>query len=192
MLCDISSSPAWLAHLTQRFAEATDLGLLDPKAVPSWQTAKVFVPTHLDCTSLSEIEPQRSLRSLGLDSVVEGAGWVLREDLFAEAGRWLCTAYAAGSEVWLVCEAGYSNAGDKVLQQRPHVMQAGRPLLRIEVGSANIDEVATVLRWGRSSRSLGAVMSGDGACLAFRPAMRGLFICDAFDGDSLIVASLDG
>ena len=192
MLCDTPLSPAWLTHLTQRFTEATDLGLLDPKAVPSWQTARVFVPTHLDCTSLSEIEPQRSLRSLGPDSVVEGIGWVLREDLFSEAGRWLCTAYANGSEAWLVCEAGYSNSSDMVLQQRPHVVHGGRPLLRINVGSANIDDVATVLRWGRSSRSLGTVMSGDGACLPFRPALRGLFICDAFDGDSLIVASLDG
>ena len=104
----------------------------------------------------------------------------------------LRTAYANGSEAWLICEAGYSKSGDKVLQQRPHIMHGGRPLLRINVGSANIDEVATALRWGRSSRSLGTVMSGDGACLPFQPAMRGLFICDAFDGDSLIVASLGG
>ena len=142
--------------------------------------------------SLGAIEPQHPLRSLEPDSAVKGVGWLSREDLFAEAGRWLCTTYVAGSEAWLVCEAGYSNSGDKVLQQRPHVMHGGHPLLRIEVGGANIDEVATVLRWGRSWRSLGLVLSGDGACLPFRPVMRGLFICDAFDGDSLIVTSLDG
>ena len=192
MLCDIPSSQAWLTHLTQRFAEATALGLLSLNAPPSWQAAKVFVPANLDCAGVGAIDPQTPLRTLQAGSSVEGAGWVAREDLFADAARWLSTTLAADRDAWLVCEAGYSDVGDKVLQQRPHIVHGGRPLLHIKVAGASVEDIATVLRWGRSWRSLGVVQSGNAAADPFRPSTQGLFICDAFDGDSLVVTDLAG
>lgn len=190
MLCDIPSSQAWLTHLKERFAEATDLGLLNLKAAPSWQAAKLFVPANLDCSGIGAIDPQTPLRALRAGRSVEGAGWVAREDLFADAAHWLSTTLAENRDAWLVCEAGYSEVGDKVLQQRPHIVHAGRPLLHIKIAGASVEDIATVLRWGRSWRFLGVAQSGNAIADSVHPSTQGLFICDAFDGDSLVVADL--
>lgn len=192
MLCDISSSQVWQEHLMRRLAEASALGLLDSKATPSWQAAKVFVLENLDCAGICAIDPQTPLRALQAGSLVEGAGWIAREDLFSDAARWLSTTLAADCDARLVCEAGYSDVGDKVLQQRPHIVHGSRPLLHIKIAGASVEDIATVLRWGRSWRSLGVVQLGSAAADPFCPSTQGLFICDAFDGDSLVVADLAG
>lgn len=188
MFCDISSYQMWQTHLTRRAAEAIALDFIDSNISLSWQGAKVFVPTNLDCKSISVIDPQTSLRILQAGSSVEREVWVTREDLFTDAARWLSKSFAADPDAWLVCEAGYAEVGDKVLQQRPHIMHGTRPLLHIKIGGSSVEDIATTLRWGRSWRSLGVVQPGNVAVNPFRPSTQGLFFCDAFDGDSLVVA----
>jgi len=187
MLLEIPLSGAWSTHLEQRWTEAVEARLLSPGAMRSWKDARVFAPNETDRRALDASAPQQSLRLLLSQSPAEGAGWIPREDLIGEAASWLCATFAAIGGAWLFCEAGHSELGDKVLQQRSHVVHEGRPLLRTRITGTNSEDVGTVLRWGRSRRSLGVALSGQDSSLAFTPVERGWFICDAFDGDSLSV-----
>lgn len=189
MLCKIPSSDSWSAHLRRRQVEAVEVRLLESEAILSWSNARVFVPSQIDCAVLNDSRPEQPLRSLYPETRAKAVGWVRRNDLYWETADWLCKTYAAG-EACLFCEAGYSKLGDKSLQQLPFIAYDGRPILRIQLTGRLVDEVATVLRRGRSWRFLGIVLSEAIAPLSLIPATQGLFVCDAFDGDSLIVVDI--
>jgi hypothetical protein len=190
MLRDIPRSNIWAAHLMQRFNEAKeDVGLVSAGVVLSPQSAEVFVPEEISPEDFTKSSPHESLRSLLKHEYPTKSGWVRRNDMFEEVAEWL-HATCNNSNAQLFCEAGLSKLGDPVLSNRPHVVHQGKPLLRTEIGEDSIEVVATVLRWGRGLRFLGVVPSGSSQPIdSFALASKGLFLCDAYDNDSLIVAS---
>jgi hypothetical protein len=185
VICAIPSSDPWTAHLTRRLDEAMEVRLISART--PLQSAKVFVPTGVNQIDFANSNPSDSLRVL-LREPTPRAGWVRRSDLCEEVAEWLSAKYEGNLRAALFCEAGWSEAGDAHLSKRPHVMVEGRPLLNTRVGVDDVQLVAQVLRWGRGLRFLGVVVEplvGD-----FTLASDGLFICDAYDGDSFATMPL--
>src|SRR5690348_15903886 len=135
MQCDVSALPTRQLHLRQRLAAASAAGLISSEC-KTCGAARAFVPEIVECAALVELDPQTPLSQLAREIVPDERGWVARDDLFNEVARWLGATFSANEYAWLVCEAGSSEAGDKVLEQRPHILLKGRPYLRIKVGAA--------------------------------------------------------
>jgi hypothetical protein len=192
MLISLPSTKDWMSHLRHRLDEAIEIQLIASTAVPFVESARVIVPSHIDLNTVAGSDPRQSLHELLGDEAPSDAGWVKREDLFKAAAEWLCRRFKDQDGALLVCGAGLARVGDVWLDSRPHIVHGGRPFLHTRVQLAAVDRVSTTLRWGRSWEGfLGLIVSPDPptatACL---PAALGLFIFDAFDGDSLAVVSL--
>lgn len=191
MLRDISPFTTWRQHLQARLIQANELGLLHVANLDRWRGGNVFVPSQLAGGDIGSIDPRTALSNVRVDSAVDNVGWKERPDLFDEAARWIRLSFPKDCDAWLICEGGYSAVGDKVLEKRNHIVHGGRPLLLAKISEAESDELATVLRWGRSWRSLVVATSGPISRLPIEPSASSFFLCDAFDGDSLIVARLE-
>jgi hypothetical protein len=88
----------------------------------------------------------------------------------------------------LICEAEYSCLGDGSLEGTPHFAFAGTVFLPTRLRGIENEQLANALRAGRSRRVLAAIGTSEGPTEAldrFRPKV---FLCDAFDQDSLIVS----
>jgi hypothetical protein len=133
------------------------------------------------------------LRAIVKENPPPTSEWVRRSDLFGQAADWLLEAFQEAPRAELYCEAGLSKVGDRSLNDLPHIVHRERPLLHVKIASADPQLLVKMLRRGRSPwRFLGAVASkgsADRASSVSTSAM--LFICDAFEVDSLIVVSLD-
>ena len=180
MFVDLPKSSAWHEQLTTRIADAIAIGILGKEDLDV-SRAFCFVPDgfaeQVTCASPNAALSEVSKRS------TNQAGWVRRDDLFDEAADWLKQTYRHTS-LSLICEAGYSAAGDPVLEKRAHFLLRGSPMLWAKIGSTTTQDIAQILRWSRSLRELGVVaeLSDDHAKVIRH---RHLFIYDILDGDSL-------
>jgi len=191
MLARMPASESWLFHVRTRFAAAVEIQLVAGNSALVEESARVFVPDLAGPTNIQTALPDQSLRSLVGKRLPTSSGWIRRDDLFQEAATWLCGLFESHVTMQLICEAGYQHIGDPVLAARPHIVLGGRPFLAISLEGADTSDVASVLRWGRSWRFLGIVAgTGGPADARFAPRSQNLFLCDAFDADSLLVVSL--
>jgi len=192
MLVTMPPASDWISHLSHRFDEAVAIDLVVPTAALSVESARVFVPNSLGQGRIGLSHPNHTLREVCGGDEPQGQGWVRREDLHAEAAAWLCEHCDDQRATVLVCGAGLTEVGDEWLENHPHVIHGGRPFLQVPLRSSEAEMVSTTLRWGRSwAGFLGIVSSsGEAGLPVTLPVGRGLFLCDAFDGDSLIVAGL--
>lgn len=181
MIIDLPKNDAWTKHMTARFADARAIGLVETEHLELSQ-AFCFVPDELTDDAVREQHPAITLRELMRRSIKD-AGWVRRDDLFDEIAGWLKQSYGE-SRLCLVCEAGFSRAGDSVLAKRPYFLLQGSPMLWSRISAATCVEIAQLLRWSRSLREVGvlAELATNGRT---RVDNKKLFICDIFDGDSL-------
>lgn len=189
MICRTPQTPPWVTHLYERVAEANEIGLLEKRDELVLQSSIVFFPDAMESELINNINPACSIRDIQGSGT--SRGWVKRDDLFEEAAMWICKNYCASERAELFCEAGYSKLGDKVLQKRPHIIFDGNPLLNQKLLRTSSSTIAQTLRWARSWRLLGVVAENtiddgfDGSNVD-----RQLFICDAFDGDSVIATAI--
>jgi hypothetical protein len=189
VICPIPTSPQWTDHVLRRLNEAKEVGLVSAQVSPSLQFAKIFVPAGVSQIDLTNSDPGDSLREL-LGEPTPEAGWARRNDLCEEAAEWLHDTYERKPSAQLFCEAGLSEVGDAHLSKKPHIIVKGRPLLNARVG-ADVVQLAQILRWGRVLRFLGVVVPNLAPSIGgFVPVSDGLFVCDAYDGDSFVVVSL--
>lgn len=190
MLKMIPNSDNWNKHIALRFAEAKEIGLFAPSAAMP-QNSFVFAPDDIDIHSISDAKAdQIALRDLaGEVERPPKDEWVLRHDLFEEASAWLVEECLRSGFNRVVCQAGYQQVGDKVLDARDHILWNGVPLYCAEVDKSEVAALTTMLRQGRTWRMLGAAIKWDNS-KPYSPSQNGIFFCDIFDGDSLIVASV--
>jgi len=186
---NIPQNDAWISHLSGRMNEAKELGLLAGNDELTLPSAVVFCPSGIGDVLNSEVKPNCPIREI--QGIEKSPGWVKRDDLFGEAALWICEKYCSSKQVELFCEAGYSEVGDKVLESRQHIIIGEKPFLNQKISKASSEIISQTLRWGRSWRLLGVV-----ADISSNQASEGvnerhlLFICDAFDGDSIIVTEI--
>ncbi|WP_211288384.1 hypothetical protein, partial [Xanthomonas theicola] len=148
----------------------------------------VFAPGKFSNNDNLSADPDAKLSEITDATNAPQTGWVRRHDLLDEIARWLCDFESNDQRsIWLMCEAGYSKVGDPILEKRPHIFMGNRPFLVIDIEAGHHETLSTVLRWGRSDRFLGVLQEGD-MPESPTPASRGFFLCDAFDGDSLILS----
>lgn len=185
MLVDVPDKRNWRKHITNRFAEAVELGLFKPSIRPP-TSGKLFVPDNQVGNLLSEIDPEKtSLRELTSNpkSAIEG-GWIERPDLLDEASLWIIEQSVQYNLDWVVCQAGYQDVGDTILSHRDYITWKGAPLYYLNLGLSTTQKLVKTLRQGRSWRSLGIITDRDPREL-YRPADLGIFFCDCLDGDFL-------
>jgi hypothetical protein len=185
MTVNLFTTEVWLKHLKERVSAAREVGLLNTlDEVEVQQNITCFLSDGFPENSLKNIDPNCSLRELTSVQSSYKSGWLKRSDLFDEASSWLKKKYGHDSRI-LLCEAGFSKIGDKVLESRPHLILKGEPILYLRLQDAEAAQIAQLLRWARSLRVLGVV--ADLINNNFEEdSSRFLFICDIFDGDSLI------
>lgn len=184
-----TQSEKWIAHVAHRLREASDVGLLKPSYTDPL-TCTVFTPEHVAPADLENVHPCTSLREFGETRGVSSGTWSRREDLMQEASEWMIEEFGHVAGATLLCEAGYSKIGDKSLESEPHVNFSGNPFFYRRLRESEAEEVARTLRKSRSRRTVGIVGSASEHELPSLPATPLLFLCDAFDGDSLAVLKL--
>ncbi len=183
MQVSVPDSEDWVNHVDRRVADAKQIGLLDPQVV-SEKDACLFVPDHVVLGRVTVSRPEWSLRTLLDQTPQPGAGWVRRDDLFDEAAEWLVRLCRNSPSAWLVCEAGFARLGDPGLAGEPWVAHRGSPFYAVEIARIATGALAVQMRKARSRRFLGVVPAAWTEPLL--PADQGLFLCDAFDIDSLM------
>jgi len=190
MICNIPQIEAWTSHLISRAEEAREIGLLAKNDKLAILSAVVFSPDSIDKTLLELAQPNSPLREIrGLE---KPHGWVKRGDLFDDAAKWVLDKYSNLDGIELFCEAGYSKQGDKVLESRQHILFGDTPFLNWKLSEASPEKIAETLRFGRSWRLLGVIADMSNDCtFADSEIKRFSFICDAFDGDSILVVGLN-
>lgn len=174
---------AWISHLLSRIENAREGGLLSKNDELDFSRAAIFfTDSHLP----EGISPSTPIREvLGGE---KGNGWIKRDDFFDEVAEWILKNYSILDEGELICEAGYSQKGDKVLQSRQHIIYRDKPFLYQKLKGASPETLAGLLRMGRSWRLLGIVAEKSGRQeFNDKNMKRHLFLCDAFDGDSILV-----
>jgi hypothetical protein len=190
MKVELELADAWRAHVDVRYKEAIELGLVASRTRLGAESSVTFVPVGFDRGALTNLSPARSLRSLN-DETPSTERWQPRADLFGEAAEWLRQNQTSR---WLMCAAGWSRLGDPVLAERKHISHEGRAILCLRIGFEDAPTIATYLRWARGDRLVG-ICTGPGPRDANRPptlpAMTGLLLCDALDGDTVIAVDFD-
>ena len=190
MICKIPQTEPWTSHLVKRKESAIKIGLLDRISKLSLLKAAVFVPDELDINLLESVKPNCPLRDI--QSKKKASGWVKRDDLLDESAKHIFKKYSSFNGAELFCEAGYSERGDKVLENRQHVVFNNRPFLNQKLSESSSERIAQTLRWARSRHLLG-IVADMSICQTFGDSAmnRLLFICDAFDGDSIILTGVE-
>ena len=192
MLLDMPATTEWNQHFKERLEAAMDIGLVSSTVPHIPASTRVFVPNSITSEALTCIKPSEQLKVLLNKSVESGTTWASRDDLFDDAAAWLRESFRKTRGAWIYCEAGYSEGGDRSLSERPHIIVNGKPFLSSPIAGRSIPELATLMRWARGPRLLGAVWVSGLDLPRFEPLTRGYFICDAFDGDTVMLADFNG
>lgn len=175
----------WMEHVQERWAEAVCVLPLRADATIAENEAMIFLPSEV---VLHDICPSQSLAELSDKKREAIGGWSKRSDLFEVAAGWLKEQFSTDASATVICLAGYSRLGDKSLGNKRHFEFKGQPILVAPIHSTSVEDIATTLRWGRSWQLLGAVVRGDLSII--KQTSNVLFICDALDGDSIILVPL--
>lgn len=182
MICDIMPHESWVSHAKERFAEAGDVGLVVDQQRP-WSTASAFFPNEFNCDNVSRTNPDHPLREITGDTVIEKNKWVLRPDLMTDIAKWLCLRYTGKI---LFMEAGYAKIGDPHLFGKEYKIYRDNIFLYSRISRDNDQHIAKIIRQSRSFRILSIIVDDydiDVKC----PISHGAFLCDALDGDSMII-----
>jgi hypothetical protein len=189
MIVNLLTTDVWLKHLKERVSAARELGLLNTfDEVEFQQNIICVLPDGFPENSLKNIDLTCSLLELMSPEGTYKSGWIERSDLFNEASSWLKKEYGYDSRI-LLCEAGFSKVGDKVLESMPYIILKGEPILYLHLRDAEAAHIVQLLRWARSLRVLGVVADLKNNNFE-EGSSRVLFICDIFDGDSLAFCSV--
>lgn len=190
MICEIPKIESWMSHLQLRVNEAKEIGLLAKKDELILPSAVVFFPDNIEGGLRGDVQPNCPLREI--QGIGTSPGWVKRYDLFDEAAQWICEKYSRSETAELFCEAGYSKLGDKVLDSRQYIIFEDKPFLNKKLLDASADMIANTLRWGQSRRLLGVVADVlANQSFADNDVNHLLFICEVFDGDSILAAEIN-
>jgi len=190
MLVNCPATEAWRKHIFIRFMEAIDCGLFSHNSTFRG-AAKVFIPEDFNKNLFMISDPYGVfIRDLYYKySNVDFNKWVLRPDLFEETSLWLYKEAIRKNYNWIFCQAGYLEMGDRVLETRQHIILSGRPFYSMQTSKASVSSLTTMLRRGRSWQLFGGMMRWNDT-EPFRSSEGGLFFCDAFDGDSMLVVNI--
>lgn len=182
MMLSIPQGSGLSDHLSNRMAEAVAIGLVDQNHHKDLTKALFCVPPYWSKETALRADP-----NLPIQETKNVKGWTARQDLFDECVLWLVSRYSETSCI-LVCEAGLSKVGDQVLENRPHIILNSTPMLWGKIQNGNQKQLSQILRWSRAITLLGVVSQ----CKSEEPhgITPELFICDVFDGDSLILCPL--
>ncbi len=175
----------WVEYLEDRVLQAKEINILGEDFLFLPENALIFIPDWLGVDMLTSISPKLSFSDI--ENNDKPSGWVKRSDMFDEAAAWIAEKEGTG-RLELICEAGYSKISDKVLQERPHIIFNDIPLLNLSLSPVCSEKIAQVLRWGRSWRLLGAIVNEfNNVCLDNMQFDVKYFLCDVFDGDSIVL-----
>ncbi len=181
----VGGHPDWMAHVRERWTEALRVLPLKAGAALAEDDAVTFLPSEM---AAQHARPSQPLAELSGEEREERGGWLKRRDLFEAAADWLKTRFSTDLSAAVICLAGYSRLGDKSLEHKRHIDFQGAPILVAPIHATSVEDLARTLRWGRSWQVLGAVVRGD--LTSINQTSNVLFICDALDGDSLILTPL--
>ncbi|MDH1265676.1 hypothetical protein [Pseudomonas sp. GD03944] len=182
-------SAVWRDHVLDRISAAKEIGLLDSGDLPSLQEATIIFPDEFDSTSIAASTPETPINKLlNLPENAPGK-WIERFDCLEGAAHLLRDLSSNKELVFMFCEAGYSKAGDKFLDNYEYILIGGNPIIFINILEKSVLEVARLLKAGRSTRILG-VIRNDVEHEREPDGNASLFFCDALDGDSIIICPL--
>jgi len=181
----VGSLANWSEHVRARWQEAQGvLPQVDREEI-NVDRARVFAPEHV---SMDLARPSQPLSDFRAKVRTQASSWTKRPDTFGAVADWIRSQYATDANYAVVCVAGYSAIGDKSLEGRRHIQIGGSPLLVAPIQLTQQDELARTLRWGRSRTFLGVVCR---ASKDFGSVLTNeLFLCDAFDCDSLVIVPI--
>lgn len=183
-ILSLSGNEAWLEHLRLRLGQAADLKLLHPQKCQVLSSPFVLVPAGAACDVLTTTGPMQSLPATAIAEPVK-SGWIKRDDLMGEAAGWLKSDATFG---FLVAESGWSKPGDATLRHREHIQIGEAVFITANIKETSREDIATILRKSRSDRIISVVFD------SFNPDelnRERVFLCDAFDCDSIIVCPLE-
>jgi hypothetical protein len=186
----IPQTESWTSHLIKRKEKAIKIGLLDRSNKLKLSNSTVIFPDELDVKLLKSVNPNCPLRDV--QGKKKNNGWVKRDDVLDESAKYITEKYSSIYKAELFCEAGYSKKGDKVLESRQHIIFKDLPFLNQKLSETSSEMIAQTLRWARSRHLLGIVADmSDNSTFADSATNRLLFVCDAFDGDSIILTDVE-
>ncbi|KPW93323.1 MULTISPECIES: hypothetical protein [Pseudomonas syringae group] len=178
-------SSDWSEHLESRISDAVEIGMIDESGYLELAAATVLLP-KLAADNQDKIRPETSVRSAVGDKPVAGQ-WIKRPDLMCYASSVISKLYG-GASSYIICEAGYSKNGDKFLTRFEGFSHEGSPFIHVKITGDNLSEVEAILKTARSFRLLGLITDCDRSPTDFG-GHKIAFLCDALDGDSIIICS---
>lgn len=187
-LYDISENKRWRRHIYKRINEAVDIGLIRDIERSNLRF-NIFLNGKYNESYLDILDPEESI-SIYVNDSCNKKGWVLRDDLFPDIAQWIFDNNCF-VRCFLTCEAGYSKLGDKSIindKNLGKIIYNNKNLFfNINICKSTIDNILYILRAGRSYRVLSIIHDGNDSCI---PVSSGYFLCDAFDGDTLIISKM--
>lgn len=174
---------SWPEYLKKRISDAVEIGMIDASDWLEQAAATVLLPKVAQ-DNRDAIQPETSVRTVIGDSPAAGQ-WIKRPDLLRNASSVISKSFG-GLCRYLICEAGYSRAGDKSLSRFGNFSHKGLPFIYVEITGDNATEVESVLKAARGFRLLGLI-SETGRVPADFGGRKVAFLCDALDGDSIII-----
>lgn len=180
------TSKAWEKHLLKRVFEAEKLGLLEADDNVDIGLGIVIFPEEVDGSSISLATPSTSVNDLLTVQKSRNGKWVERIECLDISAEHIKRLSSGLNNVFMFCEAGFMKADDKALNRFGCLLIDDIPILYLDVLENVSIAIARTLRAGRSLRILGVVKNEVFKAEEFRGSTM-LFLCDALDGDSLII-----
>lgn len=188
MLIKIPNDEPWINHLKSRVLDAKHIGILEEYVQIHLDEAMFFFPHVSDLSVQRIISVDTPLRSVLPYESIPNNVWVPRKDMIAEATQWIKEYSSELSGTWLFTEAGWSEAGDKILEQYDHIVSNSRPIFYVNINSKKEEEIQTIIRKSRSLRLLGVLTSNLVNPKQSLPLFDGYLLTDALQGDSIMLA----
>lgn len=181
-------SEAWKEHVLERISAAEDIGLIESSDRIDFDQAVIFFPEAAEESSIAASTPHTTINEILSVSRAPGK-WTERIECLEEAVQAIKDLCNEQRQYFLLCEAGYIKAGDKVLEKYRHILLGDSPILFIGIHSDSAHEIAKVLKAGRSQRILGAI-KGEVVDETNLIGKNRFFFCDALDGDSVLICPI--
>ena len=181
------TSQLWASHLRLRLSQAQSITLISQSAHIDLSSMRVVTPAGMSEDRLEAENPDRSLGSTISSARPTRGEWLARPDLFDVVSITLLELYSREYDR-IYAEPGYAKRGDPAADNAQHVVHGDLVWGFVDLALVSPDHLASRLRKWRSNRLL-AVMAPHGVFPA-GGFSSGLFVVDAFDGDSACFARL--
>ncbi|AXI60032.1 hypothetical protein DLD99_05965 [Pseudomonas kribbensis] len=180
------TSRTWEEHVLKRIFEAKQLGLLGADDIVDIGLGIIIFPEEVDGSSISLATPSTSVNDLLAVQKSRNGKWVERIDCLDISVELIKRLSLRLNNVFIFCEAGFMKVGDKALSCFGYFLIDDIPILFLDVLENESIDIARTLRAGRSLRIVGVVKDEVSKAKEFLGNTM-LFLCDALDGDSLII-----